>query len=301
MNIPDIEAFVALAETGSVNRAAFRLNLTQPAVTRRLQGFEAALSQASLLDRSAKPPVLTPLGHQVLENCRRVLRAVEILEASAMPGIPSGNLRVGVAHGMAEMALSAPLDELRSRYPAVRLRISADWTVHLIEKIRSGGLDCAIGLVEKGAALPIGVKTAAIGVEDLEVVGARSLSLPRRKPLSLHDLSGLGWILNPPGCGYRRALERVFDRESLALDLVAEVFGHDLQLSLAARGAGLTIAPRQKVKSFPERDRLMVVRVAELDLQSTVSLLSAGALGSLGDLVNWLHGRLSEAQRVEHN
>jgi DNA-binding transcriptional LysR family regulator len=51
MNIPDIEAFVALAETGSVNRTALRLNLTQPAVTRRIQSFEAAMDGAVLLDR----------------------------------------------------------------------------------------------------------------------------------------------------------------------------------------------------------------------------------------------------------
>jgi len=46
MNIPDRRAFVAMAEAGSVNHAARRLNLTQPAVRRRLQNFEAALGGA---------------------------------------------------------------------------------------------------------------------------------------------------------------------------------------------------------------------------------------------------------------
>ena len=48
MNLQDIEAFVAVAEAGSVNRAAARLNLTQPATTRRIQNFEAALGGAPL-------------------------------------------------------------------------------------------------------------------------------------------------------------------------------------------------------------------------------------------------------------
>src|SRR5437773_3998939 len=109
MNISDIETFVAVAEAGSVNRAARRLNLTQPAVTRRLQSFEASLSDAVLLDRRAKPPVLTPLGRQVLESCRRVLKA------SSFPGEPTGEFRIGIAHGLAEVMLSSPLDALRQR------------------------------------------------------------------------------------------------------------------------------------------------------------------------------------------
>ena len=52
MNLGDLRAFVAVAETGSVNRAAAKLNLTQPAVTRRVQSFEATIG-VSLLDRSS--------------------------------------------------------------------------------------------------------------------------------------------------------------------------------------------------------------------------------------------------------
>lgn len=300
MNIPDIEAFVAVAEAGSVNRAARRLNLTQPAVTRRLQNFEAALGQASLLDRSVKPSVLTPLGREVLENCRRVLKAVDALKASSLPGIPTGDFRIGVAHGLAEVALSSPLDELRQRYPQVRLRISANWTIHLIEDVRNGALDCAIGLIDEQMHLPTGVTATALGTEELVFVAAQSLSLRvARRPLRLQDLAGQGWILNPPRCGYRAAVQRIFDREGLRLDVTAEVFGHDLQLSLVARGAGLTIAPRHKFETSADRRQLRIVRVQDLQLRSTVALLQGGPLGNLASLVNWLHGRVAE--RLAHD
>ncbi|WP_164212842.1 helix-turn-helix domain-containing protein, partial [Stenotrophomonas maltophilia] len=72
MNLQDIEAFVAVAEAGSVNRAAIRLNLTQPATTRRIQNFEAAIGDAPLFNRAVKPAALTSLGTHVLEHCRRV-------------------------------------------------------------------------------------------------------------------------------------------------------------------------------------------------------------------------------------
>ena len=298
MNIPDIEAFVAVAEAGSVNRAARRLSLTQPAVTRRLQTLEAALGSATLLDRTAKPPVLTPLGRQVLESCRRVLKAVAELEASASPGVPRGEFRIGVAHGLADLALSAPLDELRQRYPEIRLKISADWTIHLIEALRSGALDCAIGLVDDHTYTPTGIVADALGTDELVVVAAKSF-VPQidRRRLMLGELARQGWVLNPPGCGYRAAVQRAFDREGLALEITAEIFGHDLQLSLASRGAGLTIVPRSKLEASTYRHGLKIVRSADLALQTTITLLHGNALGSVAPLVDWLHDRMAEQFR----
>ena len=91
MNLQDIEAFVAVAETGSVSRAAARLNLTQPATTRRIQSFEAVVGEGLLFNRTVKPAVLTTLGNHVLEHCRRVLTAVAELEAcTTSAGDPAG-------------------------------------------------------------------------------------------------------------------------------------------------------------------------------------------------------------------
>jgi DNA-binding transcriptional LysR family regulator len=295
MNIPDIQAFVAVAEAGSVNRAARRLHLTQPAVTRRLQSFEAALGAAVLLDRRLKPPVLTPLGRQVLESCRRVLSAVGDLKADASPGVPKGGFRIGVAHGLAEVALSSPFDEVRQRYPQVRLRISANWTNHLIEELRSGALDCVIALIDDQTRLPTEVTATALDTEELVVVAAKSLSLQTgRRRLRLQDLADHGWVLNPPGCGYRTAVQRVFDREGLALDVIAEVFGHDLQLSLAARGAGLTVAPRSKFETSADRRALQVVRSQGLEFRTTVALLRRGSLGKLDSVTDWLSNRMAK-------
>ncbi|WP_170122028.1 LysR family transcriptional regulator [Breoghania corrubedonensis] len=294
MNIRDIEAFVAVAEAGSVNRAAHRLNLSQPAVTRRLQNFEAALGDAALLDRSAKPPVLTPHGRQVLENCRSVLKALRELKANSTPGVPSGTFRLGVAHGLSDIVLSSPLDDLRQRYAQVQLRISAQWTSGLVEDVRNGSLDCAIALIESNSALPSSLNAAALDVEDLVIVGSRQFELSgANRVAGLNDIANQGWILNPPGCGYRAAIQRLFDRQGMALDIAAEVFGHDLQLSLVARGAGLTIVPRRKLETSIHRPALRIIRVSGLELQTTITLLHGDALGSFASVTDWLHARIS--------
>src|SRR4051812_49891249 len=94
MNLQDIEAFIALAETGSINRAALRLHLTQPATTRRVQNFESALGGVALLDRRAKPPILTPARRPALEHRRPVPQAGGQLAARGRPRAPPRGFRV---------------------------------------------------------------------------------------------------------------------------------------------------------------------------------------------------------------
>src|SRR5262249_23275633 len=136
MNLADLKAYVALAETGSINRAALRLRLTQPAGTRRIQNFETSIRGAPLLHRRLKPPVLTPAGRQVLAHCQRVLKAVAELEACAAGGAePAGELRIGISPGLAESVLSTPLDDLRNRFPGLQLRVASEWTTPLIRRV----------------------------------------------------------------------------------------------------------------------------------------------------------------------
>ncbi len=276
MNIRDIQAFVAVAETGSVNRAALRLNLTQPAITRRIQGFEAAFSGEPLFDRSVKPAILTAHGNAVLEHCRRVLVATAELEACATGAAdPAGELRVGVAHGLGDIVLTAPLDAVRRSFPRVRMQVSASWSTGLIEAVRSGAIDCAVGLLTDAHMMAAGLQRLSLGAERVIVVAPSSRPATRRdgSPWRLHDLAQEGWLLNPRGCGCRAALERAFDRHNLALAVAAEVFGEELQMSLLAQSGGLGLVPYRQFDRSPHRAALRVLQVAEFQIAATVTLI----------------------------
>src|SRR5215475_10914970 len=178
MNLQDIKAFVALAETGSINRAALRLGLTQPAMTRRIQNFEASMAGAPLLDRRVKPPVLTPAGRQVLAHCQRVLRTVVELEACTSHGAePVGELRIGISPGLADAVLSGPLDDLRTRFPRLKFRIASEWTTALIRKVADYELDGAIAFVTDHHGVPPGVNGSLICLENLAVVAPRDCAI----------------------------------------------------------------------------------------------------------------------------
>lgn len=294
MNLQDIQAFVAAAETGSVNRAAARLNLTQPAVTRRIQSFEAALGDGPLFNRTVKPAVLTALGCHVLEHCRRVLSAVAELEACATSAAdPSGELRAGVAHGLGEMVLTTPLDALRRAFPRIRLQVSSNWSAGLIEEIRSGALDCAVGLLTDAHAIPAGLSRIPLGAEQVVVVSASKT--PTRRdgaPWRLRDLAGESWFLNPPGCGCRAALARSFDRQQLPMLIAAEVFGEDLQLSLLAHSGGLGLVPRRQFERSPHRHRLQILDMLDFVMPATVTLIRNTVPGRFDPAIELLASEL---------
>jgi DNA-binding transcriptional LysR family regulator len=296
MNLPDIKAFIAFAETGSINRAALRLGLTQPATTRRIQNFEALMAGTSLLDRRVKPAVLTPAGRRVLAHCQRVLKAVAELEAcGASHTNPTGQFRIGLSPGLAEIVLSTTLDGLRDRFPDLQLRVTSEWTSQLIRKVADCDLDCAIAFVTDHHTLPSTVSSTVIGVETLVVVAARTFNTPRRngKSVRIRDLESYGWIVNPVGCGYRETLRRAFDRTNASCRFVADILGYDLHLSLVAKGAGLGLVPSRLIKTSPLRRELRIITVKDFHPEIRVMLLRGTSLGNLSLAVNHLGERMS--------
>jgi DNA-binding transcriptional LysR family regulator len=290
MNLQDIEAFVAVAEAGSVNRAAARLNLTQPATTRRIQNFEAAIGGAPLFNRTVKPAALTSLGNHVLERCRRVMTAVAELEAcTAKAADPAGHLKAGVAHGLGEIVVTSPLDALRRTFPRIRLQISSNWSTDLIEEVRSGELDCAVGLLTEAHTIPPSLTGLALGAEQIVIVATAKLpAKPGRQPWRLRDLADKDWFLNPPGCGCRTALVRAFDRLQLPLHIAAEVFGEDLQLSLLIQSGGLGLMPRHLFEHSPHRHALQILDVPDFVLPATVTLIRSATPGRFDQVIELL-------------
>lgn len=301
MNIGDIEAFVAVAETGSVNRAAIRLHITQPAATRRIQNFEDAMGAGSLLNRSVKPAVLTSLGLHVLEKSRRVLAALAELEACAQKEAnPSGDLRLGVAHGLGEIVLTSPLDMLRRAFPRIKLQVSSNWSKNLIEEVRSGQIDCAVGLLMEEHTVPAGLVRLSLGAEEVVVVGPSGMAAGRGgKPWRLRELADKGWFLNPRGCGCRAALVRNLEQMQLPINIAAEVFGEDLQLSLLTHSGGLSLVPRRQFEHSPHRGNLAILEVSDFVLPATVALVRSASPGRFEVAMDLLVDRLKAKLKAD--
>jgi DNA-binding transcriptional LysR family regulator len=286
MNLADIKAFVAVAEAGSVNRAAARLNLTQPAVTRRVQSFESAIG-AALLDRSSKPPGLTADGRRALAYARRVLHAVDELTSQVGEnGGLNGEFRLGVAPGFSEAVLGAPLDAMIRSFPSLVPRITSDWSVSLLEALQADALDAAFVLLPEPQLASRDLQLRAFRHDAVVVVAARQTPLPLKPGIT--ELGVHPWVLNPQGCGFRAALQRAVDRGHGHLNLCAEVQGYDLQLSLVARGVGLGLVPLARLRASPHRKRLKTLAPRDFRLSVTPALAAGARHDRFGPVIELL-------------
>lgn len=292
----DLETFIAVAESGSVNRAAAILRLSQPAVTRRLQRLEATLG-AALLDRRARPPVLTPVGKQVLDQSRQVLNAIEELHAIASPqGEPKGEFRLGVANSLAELVLVETADHLRQVFPQLTLRLTTAWSHPLLEQVRVGALDTAIVYLPEGAQPPSPTVNEQIATVPLVFVAPRERRMARITDPA--DIIDERWVLNPDGCVFRAAVQSMLDRFSVPLRVAVEAYGVELQLALVARGAGLSLVPQPVFHRSRVRTQVRAFHIREYEYRLGVWMVSDRLPVALTCVVTSLHDQLGRMLRL---
>jgi DNA-binding transcriptional LysR family regulator len=268
MEFDDVRAFVSVADRGSVSLAARDLNVTQSAVTRRLQRLETSLG-AAMLDRRTRPITLTVAGQAALERCRRLLNDVREVRAATKNGrLPAGEVRIGVAHALTELTLRDPIGEVRRRFPNVALRLSTGWSRDLLERVRTRAVDAAVILLPEGERLPVEMAGKEVGKDRLVVVA------PRRERHSaarrIQDLAGVQWILNPEGCAARAALRRLLFQASVDMVVAVESYNYELQLALVAQSRGLSLVPERILTRSRSRARLRTLRVSGLDFPLTI-------------------------------
>lgn len=136
---------VELARQRHFGRAAQACHVTQSTLSASIKELEDLL-QATLVDRTRRRVVVTPLGQTIVERAEDILRrADDLVEAARVSREPlSGPLRLGVIPTIGPFLLPRCLPALRRRYPKLRLYLTEDLTERLLEQLRRGELDLAL-------------------------------------------------------------------------------------------------------------------------------------------------------------
>ncbi|QIE26252.1 MULTISPECIES: LysR family transcriptional regulator [unclassified Caballeronia] len=293
MNTRDLQAFVAVVDSGSMVRAAEKLHLTQPGLTRRVQNLETMLG-VELLDRQSKPLKPTAAGNEVVALARTVLRAVDDLMVVASPeSEPSGELRIGMPPFLAEVALEKPVDLLRGAFPRLTLRVTAGWSPALLQSVERGSLDASIVMMPPGFAPPETLRTTLLASLPTVIVAARALGLPDT-PIKLADLARYQWVLNQDGCGMRSVLRRAIEAAGVPFNVAVEAFGSELQLSLVARGLGIGLVTPDMLERTAHRPALQVIETTDFRTGVDVWFVHGSIPGRLIRAIDLLRCSLTE-------
>lgn len=136
---------VALARHEHFGRAAQACHVTQSTLSASIKELEGLL-QATLVDRTRRRVVVTPLGQQIVARAEDILRGAEdLVEAARVSREPlTGPLSLGVIPTIGPFLLPRCLPALRRRYPALKLYLTEDLTDRLLDQLRKGDLDLAL-------------------------------------------------------------------------------------------------------------------------------------------------------------
>lgn len=274
----ELKALVALAETGSMERAANDLYLTPSALTRRIQRLEVELGVV-LLDRHFKPPKLTQAGFEVLEKSRAILSSLSDLKASTSGNAsPVGPFRLGLPHALARPEISNVIIELGKQFPLLQPSICNDISCQLLARLRLGELDGALVVLPMDTALPHDLEGITLSHETMRLVQARTSTQVRSSRSS--EFYRRNWVLNPVGCSVREEIKNRVERLGAPLIVAAELHNPDLQLSLIAGNVGVGMLRASFLRTHPLRTRLSIIEHPSFNISIRIAFFRAKHLGT---------------------
>jgi LysR family hydrogen peroxide-inducible transcriptional activator len=239
MDLRQLNALVAIAETGGFSAAADLLHTVQSNVSAHVARLEKELG-VTLVDRARGR--LTEEGEAVVARARRIAAELEgvVADVAAVHHEVAGTVRLGMIGTTGRWLVPRLLELLATRHPGIHLVLVEGTTTTLEPQLTSGRLDLAV------VNLPVpdpDVATQPLFDEDLVLVVDHHHSLAKRKRMPFRDLNNLDVLMPLPGTAFRDDLDAACGGAGVSLRPKAEIDGVRLLASLTFEGHGPAILP----------------------------------------------------------
>ena len=236
MEIAALNAFVAVAEEASFSRAAERLFITQPAVSKRITALENELA-VRLFDREGRRIRLTEAGRLLLPHAQEIIRHVEHSRElmTSLAGTVSGSLRMASSHHIGLHRLPAVLKRYARRYPEVELDLKFLDSETACQQVESGELEFA--LITLPETLPGALVKDVIWEDTLEVVTAHDTAVTGE------NLLATSAILPPRSTWTRQLIDRSFENAGITIRTLIETNNLETIRRMVEIGLGWSVLP----------------------------------------------------------
>jgi len=246
MDISALQVFLAVAEAGSFTRAAERIYLTQPAISKRIAALESEIG-TRLFDRIGRGIHLTPAGEALLIRARHVLLELEDVKRGItnLSGSIAGELQVATSHHIGLHRLPGPLKQFHDSYKQVRLNLQFMDSEKACQAVAKGDLELAIVTLPPNTSVPL--KTEKIWDDPLDIVVSPGHPLAREKRIKLEKLLDYPAILPGPGTYTREIILNAFGslRDRIQIGMATNYL--EVLKMLAAIGLGWSALPRTMI------------------------------------------------------
>ena len=277
MEIRQLRAFVAIAESGTFTSGAQRVHVTQAAISMQIRQLENEIG-ARVFVRAPRHVILTEAGEHLLRRARQILREHDaaVDEIAELAGAERGRLRIGSASAMVLTdQLPVILTELRKQHPGAEIAVTSGTSEALVEQILAGELDIAF------VSLPVdarGIQTERLSEDQLVAIASPRHKLAKQKTISAYTLAGERLILGERGGNTRRLIDQFFAQAGVTLKVAMELSRQAAIRRMVEEDMGVGIVPFESVREEVDKGRLVRwwIEGAEINWELGLAQLSGG-------------------------
>jgi DNA-binding transcriptional LysR family regulator len=271
MELRQLRYFVAVAEEGNISRAAKRIFLTQPALSRQIKALEGEIGQC-LLERQAHSIRLTPAGEALLREARELLHHAELMLERVRAAGRGPRLRVGYAPSLAAGLLSATVENFTQTHPTARVELFDLSTAEMLAGLENDKLDVVVS---------VGQQHETRGLKWTPLVRAPwRLAVNRNHPLARRSRVTPAEVAREPLLVFcQRDYPEYWDIITGWLRghrqrprIAGEYDGVDSLMAAVESGLGVAIVTTRTARLVPERVRLKTLSAAPEPLCVAVGL-----------------------------
>lgn len=263
---------IAVAETGSITRAARRLRLSQPAVSQSVRALEH-LADASLVERTSRGVRLTEAGEILLLRVKRMLMELRVAqeEVASMHGELHGRVVIASLPYSSVDLVPEAVTRFLGRYPQARIAVVDGTYDTLIDQLRNADIDIIVSTLRPAAIDDIEQET--LFHDTLSVVCRAGHPCTRMACPTLRDMAGAPWVVPLPNTMTRASFEAAFQSEGIALPPVRlEVHNPMAVRSILLTSDYLALLSPHQIRADIASGQLAVLPIALRGTQRTIGL-----------------------------
>ena len=263
LKLRDLHILDAVAEAGSMAKAAPRLGMSQPAVSRVVADMERLLG-VPLFDRTSRGVELTKFGQALRRRTTSVTDELKqgLGELTSLADPTQGEVRIGTTEPMTALTATI-IQNISDVYPKIAFVVSAGDTLALHDRLRQREIDIAVTRMAADFDRYEDLAAEALFEDELAVIAGKHNPLVRRRSLTLRSLMNERWLLGVPASSFLRPfIEEAFRVEGLSVPPATVTCGsYAMQVNLLAAGPFLAILPRATLRYPAPHPTLAPLRV----------------------------------------
>jgi DNA-binding transcriptional LysR family regulator len=274
LKLRDLDILLTVIEMGSMGKAAGRLRISQPAISKAIVGLEDALG-VKLLDRGRRGVVPTPYGLALAKRGVAIFNDLRqgVQDIDFLSDPTKGEIRIGATEPAAVAFVSPSIDRLSRKYPQTYFHVVTGDGGTLYKNLLDKSIEVAI--CRMMGPLPKELAAEVVFYDSLVVLSSAKNPLTRRRKLTLAELMDEPWALPPSDSFFSSLIDDVFranghqpPRSTVAT--LSEYMRNDL----LATGRFLTVLPGFMLKTRGRHSQLKALPVTLPNARMPIGIIT---------------------------